>query len=51
VCECMCGFCNVLACVFVYVVWACEWGRECVCVCVCVVFVMCGCFGSMYTVP
>ena len=42
---CLCGFCNVLACVCV--VWAsvCVWF-----VCMCVGFAMCGCFGNMYTV-
>jgi hypothetical protein len=46
---CVCVCVGVCVCVYVCVcvgVVVCV----CVCVCVCVGFVMCGCFGNMYTV-
>jgi len=59
----MCGFCNVCVCVRACVrayVCVCVCLSVLVCVCVCVFvcvcvrvwggFVMCGCFGNMYTV-
>jgi len=53
VCVCVCG---VGECVCVEArarewVCVCVWcGRVFVCVCMCVGFVICGCFGNMYTV-
>ena len=36
-------------CVMVVLTGFVMWVGVCVCVCVCVGFVMCGCFGNMYT--
>ena len=43
-CVCVCVCVCVGVCVFVWA-WVCEY------VCMCVGFVMCGCFGNIYTVP
>jgi hypothetical protein len=47
-CVCFNLYCGgfILFCCVCVCVWVCG----CVCMCVCVGFVMCGCFGNMYTV-